>query len=678
MLSYYMGEARHELVPPEVDGRSRIVSKDMMDTIEWIMPSLMRMFASSDDVIRFEPEDQDDEQAVSDATEFVSYLFFRKNDGFRTLHDAIKNCLIQRQAVIKVFCDESWDEREEKYEGVSQIDLQALGDDPDVEVVDVGQYGEVQGEQGGMEASYDVTVRRREQKKQHKAVGVPPEEMRFNKTARSIEDARFVQQRTMRTVSDLHSLGYDPEQIKNLPSDGGERQWSFEEAERGDYDNTLSASALARLDDSLREIELCETYIKVDFDGNGIAEFRRVVHAGTVVFENEVTDDHPFALFCPILMPYKAVGLGMWDLVEDLQRIRTFLTRQMIDNAALANSPRTTVVEGQVMLDDLLNPRVNGIIRVKSLDAMRTEVTPFVGGQVLTLLDHFGQARDKRTGVTEFNQGLGADSLSKTQIGSEGAQSMMDAAMQRVEMIARVLAETGITRVWKLLLKSAVQYADRAQEVKVNGRWLHVNPREWKNSYDTVVSVGIGTSNKQQKIINLRMIGEAQERALPLGLATPENIFNTLTQLAEAMGYRDGSKFFTSPDKAPPKNDGPPPEIMLEQMKQQGAQQLAQVKAQADIQVEQMRQTFQGQQAQQETQLEAERNQLKMQSDMELEAFKVEKQGELEMLKAQLQQETTITVARINAEAKILSAKTAGVKDGSTADADADYQEQRE
>lgn len=243
---------------------------------------------------------------------------------------------------------------------------------------------------------------------------------------------------------------------------------------------------------------MCETYIKVDYDGDGIAEFRRVVHAGQVVFENEVTDDHPFALFCPILMPFKAVGLGLWDLCEDLQRIRTVLTRQLLDNAYLANNPRTAVVDGQVNLDDLLNPRVGGVVRMKSLEAMRTEAVPFIGGQALSLLDHFGQIRDKRTGVTEFNQGLGADSLSKTEVGSEGAQAMMDAAMQRVEMIARVLAETGIARVWQLLLKKATQYVDRNQEVKVNGRWLRVNPREWKDKYTTVVSIGIGTANKQQ------------------------------------------------------------------------------------------------------------------------------------------------------------------------------------
>jgi hypothetical protein len=69
----------------------------------------------------------------------------------------------------------------------------------------------------------------------------------------------------------------------------------------------------------------------------------------------------------------------MWDLVEDLQRIKTAITRQYLDNLYLANTPRTAVVEGQVNLDDLLNPRPGGLVRTKALDAMQTIQTPDIG-----------------------------------------------------------------------------------------------------------------------------------------------------------------------------------------------------------------------------------------------------------------------------------------------------------
>ncbi len=680
MLSAYMGEAKYELAPPEVEGRSKIVSKDLMDTVEWIMPSLMKMFASSDDVIKFEPETEHDEQAVRDASDYVAYLFWRKNAGFRTLHDAIKNALIQRQAVVKVFCDESWDEREERYHGLTAMDLDALKGDPEIELVSKTESGREAGDpaqmQQGMapqmEPMFDVVVKRKTKKRQMTVVGVPPEEMRFNKAARTIEEARFVQQRTMKTISDLRSLGYPDDELNRLPSGDGEA--TYGPTQRGEYDYTLSDAAMARLDDALREIELCESFIKVDYDGDGIAEYRRVVHAGQVIFENEVTDEHPYALACPILMPYKAVGLGMWDLCEDLQRIRSFLTRAMLDNAGAANAPRTVVVDGQVNLDDLLNHRIGGIVRVKTLDAVRTELTPFIGAQALTLLDHFGQVRDKRTGVTEFNQGLGADSLSKTEVGSEGAQAMMDSAMQRVELLARVFGETFLARIWQLLLKGSVQYTDHEQQVKVNGRWLRVNPREWKDKYETTVSVGTGTASKQMQIQNLHGILTMQQEAGQYGLCGPQQAYVALTRMVEAMGYRDSDQFFTKPD---PNWRPPDPNahvIALEQAKGQVQMQVAQVNAQADVQKEQAKQQFMAQNTQHQNELEAQREQLKLSNDIELAKFKEQSAAQLDHAKAVMAQQTAIAVARINAEAKIASAKTMGAKDASTADASENYE----
>ncbi len=672
MLSYYMGEAKHELSPPAIDGRSQVVSKDLMDTVEWMMPSLMSMFASSDDAIKFQPESEQEEPAVKDASNYVAYLFWRKNPGFRVLHDAIKNALIQRVSYVEVYCDETWDEREERYEALSGMDAQLLEQDPDVEIVEIEPYGMVeaapeQQAQGiQVDMAYTITAKRKEKRKFKRVAGVPPEEMRFSKDATTIESARFVEKRTTKTASDLISLGYPKAKVESLPSDDEDPDSAYEEAQRRDYDNSYTDYVSPRTDPAMREVLLCTSYVKVDFDGDGVAEYRRVVHSSGVIFENTVVDDHPFAQFTPLLMPYKAVGLGMWDLCEDLMRIRTVLTRQMLDNAYLTNMPQRVVAEGKVHLDDLLNPRPNGIIRVKDgypiEQAIRTENTQFIGPQALTMLDHFGQVRDKRTGVTEFNQGLGADSLSKTAIGSEGASEMMAAAMQRVELIARVFAETGLARVWQLLLKLAVQYTDRSEQIEVNGQWLTINPREWRNKYETVVSIGTGTTNRRQKVVNLQTILAMQKEAGEFDLATPENAYAALSAMVEAMGWRNSDAFFTNPANAPPKPDpGPPPEVLLEQVKQQGQQQLAQVKAQADIEVARMEQEYQAQESDRSKQLEAERDRQQSEQTIQIEQIKAENQAAIEQMKieaelekARIQQETAIAVARINAEAKMI------------------------
>lgn len=670
MLSYYMGEAEHELSPPEVEGRSKVVSKDMMDTVEWMMPTLMGMFARSDDAIKFLPESEDEASAVKDASNYVAYLFWRKNPGFRVLHDAIKNALIQRQSYVEVYCDEPSEEREERYEGISGMEVQSLEQDPDVKIVEVEPYGMVEASpdqqaQGiQVDMAYTVTVKRTEKQKFKRVCGVPPEEMRYSKDAMTIELARFVEKRTKKTASDLISLGYPKDKVEALPSDDDDV--SYERMTRHSFDSSVADYDSPRTDPAMREVLLCTSYVKVDFDGDGVAEFRRVVHASGVIFENKVVDDHPFAQFTPILMPYKSVGLGMWDLCEDIMRIRTVLTRQMLDNAYQTNMPQRVVAEGQVHLDDLLNQRANGVIRVKtgySIDAaMRTDQVPFIGPQALTMLDHFGKVRDQRTGVVSGGTSLNPEALQKTEIGSEGAEKMMDAAMQRVELIARVFAETGLARVWQLLLKLATQYPDRSEQMEINGQWMTINPREWKNKYDTAVSIGTGTTNSRQKIGNLQTIIAMQEKAGQFGLSTPENAYAALSSMVEAMGWRNSDRFFTNPKNAPPPPDpGPPPEVLLEQEKQKGQQQLAQVKAQADIEVARMEQEYQAQESDRSKQMEADRDRQQSEQTIFIEQVKAEKQAEIEAMKikadlekARIQQETAIAVARINAEAKMI------------------------
>ncbi|HZF98251.1 MAG TPA: hypothetical protein VEY92_08420 [Pseudoxanthomonas sp.] len=637
-----------------------------MDTIEWMMPSLMRMFAGSDDIIRFEPETPEDDRACEDATTYVGYLINRKNEGFTLLHDAIKSSLMTRMGVVKVYCDKRWDEREERYEGLSMPEVQALEMDPEIEVVEVVPYGEVpqaaqmEGMPPELLMTYMVKAKREEQVMEFRAEGCPPEEILINKDARSITDLRFICHRRQMSVSDLLSLGYDKQDVEALPSDESPEMLE-ERRGRHDYDGSSDYDSSDPGDDSQRQVTVTEAYIKCDVDSDGIAEYRRVVKAGTTVFENEVTDDHPFALFSPILMPYKIIGLSLYDLVEDLQRIKTVLMRQMLDNVYLSNNQRTEVVEGQVNLDDLLQPRPGGIVRVKALGSTRDITTPFIAAAGMEIINQIDAIRDTRTGVTEMNSNLNAEALSKSNVGSEGAMALMQQGAQRIELVARVLAETGIKRMWMLMLKNVSQYQNRAQQVKINGRWLQIDPREWKNKYDMTVSVGVGTLGKQQRASALQMIGQAQEKLLMAGIpgmVTPINLYNTATRLTEELGYKDSDQFFTAPDPNPQPPPPPPPDpaIEIERMKQEGAQQLAQLKGQVDIQVEQMRQESQAQQAMQETQLEAERNAQQMQNEMQLEQYKIDKQMELEQFKAQIARETAIETARIAAEAQVISA----------------------
>jgi hypothetical protein len=700
-MQFYNGEAIGKLAPPEVEGRSRVVSKDLMDTVEWMMPSLMRMFAGTDDVVRFEPTAQGDEQNCTDATEYCGYILHRKNEGFTVLHDAIKSCLITRMGIVKVYCDRSWATKEEAYTGLTVLELQALQSDSEITVDEVTEVQQVAGintigngylgnivppmmadpAQGQMAmgqpqaspVTFDVKVSRKKRKDEFVVEGVPPEEITMSKDNRDVGKLRYIGHDVERTMSDLRSIGYPDDKIDALPDDK-QANMSSEASSRGDLDGVNDYDD-DPADESQRKVTVTEAYLLVDYDKDGIAEYRRVVKAGSTVFENEVVAEHPFALFTPVLMPYKLIGMSFHDLVEDIQRIKTAITRQLLDNMYLSNTPRTEVVEGQVNLDDFLSPTPGGVVRVRQAGMMREIVPVNIGAQAQAGLEYFNQVRDGRTGVKEFSQGLVGNELSQSQIGSQGVAQLADAAAQRMELVARVLAETGIKRLYKLILKLATTYQDREQQIKINGHWMQIDPRAWSTDYDMVVSVGVGTSSKDRQLQQLQTLIALQAQAAQYGLVQPQNGYNAIAKLCEAMGYKDASQFFTPPDPNAPPPQAPDPnaaamakvqaesQARMAEMQQQG--QLQAAKQQGDIEVERMKQAAQAQQAQAETELEAQRNAAQMQNDMALAQFKAEKDAELARYKAELAQQTAIEVARINAAAKVEAAAAQGAKDAS-------------
>ena len=213
----------------------------------------------------------------------------------------------------------------------------------------------------------------------------------------------------------------------------------------------------------------------------------------------------------------------------------------------------------------------------------------------MQIIEAVDAVRDTRTGVTEMNSTINAESLSKSNVGSEGVQALMNAGAQRLRLVARVLAETGIKRMYMLMLKNVSQHTDRVQQVRINGRWLAIDPREWRNRYNMKVSVGVGTFGRQQQIANLSLIGQAQEKVLPLGLATHANIYQTSKRMVEAMGYRDSEQFFTAPQEQPqqpqqPEQPEQSPEaqaiIAAEQIKAQASLQRAQMDNETRLTVE--------------------------------------------------------------------------------------------
>jgi hypothetical protein len=569
-LDYYLGEPFGN----EIEGRSRVVSTDVADTIEWILPSLLKVFTAGDDVVRFEPTGPEDEEAARQATEYANWIFTRDNPGFLILYTLFKDALLQKNGIAKVWWDAGEEAVRESYAGKSFEEMQLVLADPEVEVIEHGAYealGVVAGPQGqAVEAPvtlHDFTVTRRKGYGCVRIMPVPPEEFLISPRARSIEEAAFVGHRIRKTVSELIEAGYDPDVVDRLASADeddptGERRARFGAEGVPDFGD---AGAVNR---AMREVWITECYVKVDWDGDGIAERRKVTvgGAGHEILDNEPFEGVPFVSVTPIIMPHRFFGLSIADLVMDLQLIKSTVLRQILDNLYLSNNGRHVISE-QVNLDDMLTSRPGGVVRLKS-GAMPGQGhvmpldTPLVAAQAFPMLDYIDGIRESRTGVTKYNQGLDANSLNKT---ATGIAQIMTAAQQRIELIARVFAETGVKDLFRKILALIGRHQHAPRIIRLRNRWVPMDPRQWNTGMDLTINVGLGTGNKDQMLMHLQTLLGIQVQAIQFQggadgpLVTLENIYNTLSKLVENAGLKSADPYFADPAQRPAMPPAPPP-----------------------------------------------------------------------------------------------------------------------
>lgn len=583
----------------EQEGRSSVVSTEVADTIEYVMPSLMRIFASTDEAVRFMPRGPEDVEAAEQASEYVNWVLNNENAGFTILHNWFKDALLNKMGVVKFWWDEKVETSTEEYEGLSDPEFALLVSDQAVEVVEheqkVLQAAVVDPMSGVMVSpqivSHEVTVRRRRKYGCIKVDNVPPEEFFANKRARSLEDARFVAHRVEMTASDLIAMGYDRDLVE---SKAGATSDLETDAERSRRFSDLAKNDPA--DDSQRTVLVTECYVRVDYDGDGIAELRRIVCFGEdmEVAANDPFDHIPFAVVSPILMPHKLVGRSLAELVMDLQLIKSTVLRQLLDNLYLSNNSRVVVVDGQVNLDDLLTNRPGGIVRSAAPGMVSPLSVPQIGQQAFGMLEYLDAVREQRTGINRASMGLDADKLQSTT--AIAVQAQMSASQGKIEMIARVFAETGMRALFKGLLHLATKYENRPKIIRLRGKFVPMDPRNWKTEYDVSVNVGLGTGQVQERMQALMMVLGKQEQLLQqLGLqnpvVSPNQYLNTLKQLVQLAGFKDSGQFFAAQidmqAMAQQQGEKPPSPADLEMAKVQAKVQADQAKAANDIKMAQ-------------------------------------------------------------------------------------------
>ena len=459
----------------EIEGRSQIVTGEVAEVVDGALPQLLRIFTASDEMVRFEPKMAGDEEKAKQATEYVNWVLNHDNEGVILFHNWFKDALLQKNGVVKVYWDEKVEITKEKYQDLNEEELAMLLADPDIEVSsqETTEMGTQLDPMTGVEVpvfSYSVVIKKTNKTGKVVVENVPPEEFLISKKARNISDSPFTAHRRLVTRSDLINLGYPKDTVDSLPvySDltfSEERVARYPRGEQPDEDYPL--------DKAMQEIEVFECYIRVDQDNDGIAELRRIVYAGKEILEDDVADFVPFASVCPIPMPHKFFGQSLADRAMDLQLIKSTVTRQILDNLYLTNNPRMGAVEGQVNLDDLLTVTAGGVVRMKNPNALVPVAIAPTANQSFPMLEYLDSVQEKRTGVNAQSQGLDPNILQNTT--ATAVAMMQNAAAGKVEMIARIFAETGVKDLFQKVLQLLCKYQDKERVIRLRGRYVSID-----------------------------------------------------------------------------------------------------------------------------------------------------------------------------------------------------------
>ena len=553
----------------EQEGRSQIVTRDVADVIEWIMPSLMKIFTSGDKVVQFEPQGPEDVEMAKQSTDYVNYVIMRQNPGFSTIYQWFKDALLQKNGVVKHYWDDSSETLREEYKNLTEEEFMALLMDDNVDVKEHTQNG---GEEDEMslqpeQITHDVVVNRTYTDGQVRIEPVPPEEFLIDKYAKTIDTARFVAHRVKRTKSELIQQGYPKSKIENV-FNNDEANYKAERLSRFSHEQDNSPEG--DIDDG---IWVTECYLKVDFDNDGIAELRKVTKVGDELLDNEAVDSVPFSSLTPIPMPHKFYGLSIYDLISDLQLIKTTLMRNLLDNMYLTNNGRYEVVEGQANLDDLMTSRPGGIVRVRTPGAVNPLGTPQLDQNSFNMLGYLDSIREERTGVSKNSMGL-SDGALKSHQTATGVGQVMTAAQQKIELIARIFAETGMKDLANSVYMLVQKFEKPEKIVRLNNKWTTLYPHEWKEKVDCVAQVGLGFGNKDMNLMHLGRLSQTIQMIAghPSAgmLLKPKNVYNLVAEQIKAMGMKNVDDFITDPgDQDVPKKQGPSPEEQAKQMEAQ-------------------------------------------------------------------------------------------------------------
>ncbi|MEH3109047.1 MAG: phage portal protein [Agrobacterium cavarae] len=572
---------------PVVDGRSKVVSRDVRAHIKKVLPSLIRTILGNDQVAEFQPMGEGDEEFAEQASDYISNVVFPESDGYEAVEDAIHDALKLRNGILRWWHEKKDSVQVSEHSGLDEMSLVQLISDDDVTVLSQAQRVELEDVEGQGPTPfpvYDVKIRKRFTQGRTRLGAVPPEQLLIHPDALCIDESPITGINLRQRRSDLVAMGYDRAVVDELPVAGATSDQDDEEStRRRDLINSDSATAAK----AMQEVEYYELYVRYDHDDDGIAELRRLVYAGGIkeeyLLENEEWDEVPFADIISERRPHQREGSSIADDTMEGQKVKTVLLRETLDNIYWQNKPQPIVDEQNIVNPDaVLNPAfgkpilVNGGVDVRA--ALGFTQVPFVGAQSFQMLAYFDQDMADVTGISDASGGLSPDALQN--VTAKASAMVEQGGIAQTELMARTIAR-GLVPVFKGLLKLTIKHQDKPRTVRLRKKWVTFDPRPWNAGMDVVVNTGLGAGTRERDMMMMQMIMGLQEKLLAqLGavnnpFVTPKNVYNALTKLVQASGMRATDMFFTEPSEEQinkmiaDQSNQPNPE--MEKLKQQQA-----------------------------------------------------------------------------------------------------------
>jgi hypothetical protein len=690
-LNYIKGEM-DDL--PVMDNRSQAISTDVNDAIETALPDLVDIFTGGDEVAAFQPVGPEDEDKAQQETDYINHVFFQENNGFLNIYTIIKDALQQKIGVGYVIWERDVTEDEEKFEGKNAVEMQMASQDG--EIVDVtptlGDDKEPLKDPQTGEGLFSFTLKSRNDYSCAKVLTVPPEDFTVSADTVDLAMTPYCAMRTRPRAQDLIADGVDADIVKELPAYGSKTRQGLEEARDTASENDIPATpSEASVPDESRVVEVLDHYVRIlAKSGDEIEIWRVRTGAGeTVLIDKEKVSRIPFAAGTPYPVTHRFYGRSLADLLMEIQKIKTVLTRATLDSAYFALNQRLIVGDdatNDFTISDVLNNVPGMPIRAKNVQGVAPIPSPGLGFDAFNALEYFSTVAEQRTGIVRNAQGLNPDTLHDT---AAGALALMTNSQKRLRLIARVLGETCLKPLFLLLHAVLRENATEPRIVRLNQKWVPVDPSTWAERNDLTIEIGVGAAGREHDIQGLMQLSALAEKIgeSPYGaqIITPGNVYNMAATLTKKLGFKTPEKFFTDPSTQPPAPPQPNPEMM----KVQGDQQLAQAKMQADqqhqqtqlqanMQLEQMKvqsdEAIQQHKAQTQAAVDAQQQQLEHQRMMAQQANEMA----LEQVKIQSAERIAIAVARINAEAKIEAARVSAKNQTDDGASQLAYQESHE